>query len=37
MIQNNPGGQVFGIMEDKAGNIWFGREDGAYRYDPASA
>jgi ligand-binding sensor domain-containing protein len=28
--------QVFGIMEDKAGYIWFGTVNGAYRYDPAA-
>ncbi|MFZ4543596.1 MAG: ligand-binding sensor domain-containing protein [Saprospiraceae bacterium] len=26
-------GQVFGIMEDKSGNIWFGTQRGACRYD----
>ena len=25
--------QVFGITEDRAGNIWFGTTDGAYCYD----
>lgn len=28
--------QVFGVMEDKAGNIWFGTVNGAYRYDGRS-
>ncbi len=26
-------GMIFGILEDKDGNIWFGTLDGAYRYD----
>jgi len=25
--------QVFGIIEDKAGNIWYGTPNGAYKYD----
>lgn len=29
----NPRGQVFGITEDSDGNIWFGTENGAGRYD----
>ena len=26
--------QIFGIIEDSTGKIWFGSIDGAYRYDP---
>ncbi len=26
-------GQIFGILEDTNGNIWFGGENGVYRYD----
>ncbi len=37
ILESSPGGQVFGIVEDNAGNIWFGREGGVYRYDPAAA
>ncbi len=29
-------GQVFGIIEDDAGNIWFGTERGACKYDGSS-
>ena len=29
----NPPGQVFGMIKDAAGNIWFGTERGAYRFD----
>jgi len=30
------GNQIFGICEDKTGNIWFGTVNGVSRYDPAS-
>ena len=30
------GNQIFGICEDKTGNIWFGTVSGVCRYDPAS-
>lgn len=26
-------GQIYGILEDKDGNIWYGKEDGVCRYD----
>lgn len=32
----NPRGQVFGITEDSNGNIWFGTESGAGRFDGKS-
>jgi len=28
--------QIFGISEDRAGNIWFGTWNGVYRYDGKS-
>jgi ligand-binding sensor domain-containing protein len=28
--------QIFGITGDRSGNIWFGTQNGACRYDPAS-
>ena len=30
------GGQIFGIAEDRSGNIWFGTMDGVWRYDGRS-
>jgi len=30
---SDPQGQVFGVVEDKQGRIWFGTEAGAMRYD----